>query len=104
MKIYGQTDEIVVREMTENDCGQYLKLMTQLGMNEDFTIADIQVLWEYRKEHGDVQCTITSIDGKTIYGFCGIVHSKLCTDIFDEYSGRGHDKQARGIIEHLEKC
>ena len=75
MKIYGQTDKIIVREMTENDCGRFLELMTEHGTNEDFTVEDIKVVWEFRNKKGDIQCTVTSVDGTTIYGFGGIVHA-----------------------------
>lgn len=101
MEIYGQTETIIVREMTENDCGRFLEIMMEHGTNEDFTIEDIRVLWKFRKQKGDIQCTVTSIDGKTIYGFCGIVHSELCAEIFSEYSGNGYEKQARAIIQYL---
>ena len=101
MKIYGQTETIIVREMTENDCGKFLELMTERGTNEDFTIEDIRVLWGFRKKKGDIQCTVTSIDGNTVYGFCGIVHSELSVNIFNKYSGKGYEEQARTIIERL---
>lgn len=101
MKLYGQTQEIIVREMTEKDCGKFLELMTERGTNEDFTVEDIRVLWEFRKKKGDIQCTVTSIDGKTIYGFGGIVQSELCADIFSKYSGKDYEEQARAIIERL---
>ena len=101
MKIYGQTEEIIVREMTENDCEKFLELMTERGTNEDFTVEDIRVLWEFRKEKGNVQCTITSVDGKTIYGFCGIVHKEQSVSLFNEYSGKGYEEQAQKIIERL---
>ena len=101
MKFYGQTDKIIVREMTENDCGRFLDLMTEHETNEDFTVEDIRVLWDFRKKKGDIQCTIMSIDGTAIYGFCRIVHSELCVSIFHEYSGKGYEEQAQTIIEHL---
>ena len=101
MKIYGQTEEIIVREMIENDCGKFLELMTERGTNEDFTVEDIKVVWEFRKKKGDIQCTVTSIDGKTIYGFCGIVHKERSVTLFDEYSGKGYEEQVQTIIERL---
>ena len=101
MKIYGQTDKIIIREMTENDCGKFLELMTERGTNEDFTVEDIRVVWEFRKKKGDIQCTVTSVDGKTIYGFCGIVHKELSVTLFAEYSGKGYEEQARAIVERL---
>ena len=101
MKIYGQTEEIIVREMIENDCGKFLELMKEHGTNEDFTVEDIRVLWEFRKKKGDIQCTVTSIDGKTIYGFCGIVHKERSVTLFDEYSGKGYEEQVQTIIERL---
>lgn len=101
MKIYGQTGEIIVREMSEDDCGKFLELMTEHVTNEDFTIEDIRVLWKFRKQKGDIQCTITSIDGKTIYGFCGIVHKERSVSLFAEYSGTGYEEQAQEIIERL---
>ena len=101
MKIYGQTEEIIVREMTENDCGKFLELMTERRTNEDFTVEDIKVVWGFRKKKGDTQCTITSIDGKTIYGFCGIVHKEQSVCFFAEYSDKGYEEQAQAIIERL---
>ena len=102
MKIYGQTKEIIVREMTESDCEQFLELMTEYGTNGDFTVDDIRVLWKFRKQKGDIQCTVTSIDGKTIYGFGGIVHSEHSVNIFNKYDGNDYKEQARMIIERLE--
>lgn len=101
MKIYGQTDEIIVREMTESDCGKFLELMTEHGTNEDFTVEDIKVVWEFRKKKGDIQCTITSIDGEKIYGFGGIVHKERSVSLFSEYNSKGYEEQAQAIIEHL---
>ena len=101
MKIYGQTNEIIVREMTESDCGKFLELMTEHGINVDFTVEDIKVVWKFRKKKGDIQCTVTSIDGETIYGFCGIVHKERSVTLFAEYSGKGYEEQAQAIIEHL---
>ena len=101
MKIYGQTEEIIVREMTENDCGKFLDRMTERGTNEDFTVEDIKVVWGFRKKKGDIQCTITSIDDKIIYGFGGIVHKEQSVNLFSEYSGKGYEEQARKIVERL---
>ena len=101
MKIYVQTEEIIVREMTENDCWKFLELMTERGTNEDFTVEDIKVVWKFRKKKGDVQCTVTSIDGKTIYGFCGIVHKERSVSLFAEYSGYCYEEQVQAIIERL---
>ena len=101
MKIYGQTEEIIVREMTESDCGKFLELMTEHGTNEDFTVEDIKVVWEFRKKKGDIQCTITSVDGNTIYGFCGLVHKERSVTLFAEYSGKGYEEQAQAVIERL---
>lgn len=101
MKIYEQTQEIIVREMVEDDCGRFLKLMTERGTNEDFTVEDIKVVWEFRKNKGDVQCTVTSVDNETIYGFGGIVHKERSVSLFAEYSGKGYEEQARTIIERL---
>ena len=101
MKIYGQTDTLIVREMTENDCGKFLELMTERGTNENFTVEDIRVVWEFRKKKGDIQCTVTSVDGKTIYGFCGIVHKERSVSLFSEYIGKGYEEQAQAIIERL---
>ena len=101
MKIYGQTDTIIVREMTENDCGRFLELMTEHGTNEDFTVEDIKVVWEFRNKKGDIQCTVTSMDGRTIYGFCGIVHKEQSVSLFAEYSGKGYEEQVQAIIERL---
>ncbi|MBQ2665008.1 MAG: hypothetical protein IJG16_12800 [Clostridia bacterium] len=101
MKIYVQTEEIIVREMTENDCWKFLELMTERGTNEDFTVEDIKVVWKFRKKKGDVQCTVTSIDGKTIYGFCGIVHKERSVSLFAEYSGNCYEEQVQAIIERL---
>ena len=99
MKIYGQTDKIIVREMTENDCEKFLELMTERGTNEDFTVEDIKVVWGFRKKKGDIQCTVTSIDGETIYGFCGVVHQEKGVSLFDEYRGKGYEEQARKIVD-----
>lgn len=77
MTIYGQTDEIIVKEMTEDDCGKFLELMTERGTNEDFTVEDIKVLQGFHKKKGDIQCVITSIDGYTVYGLREIVHLEL---------------------------
>ena len=101
MKIYGQTDEIIVREMTENDWEKFLELMTERSTNEDFTVEDIKVVWEFRKKKGDIQCTVTSIDGETIYGFGGVIHKEQSVSIFAEYSGKGYEEQVRAIVEHL---
>ena len=101
MKIYGQTNEIIVRGMVEDDCGRFLKLMTERGTNEDFTVEDIKVVWKFRKKKGDIQCTVTSIDGNTIYGFCGIVHKEQSVNLLSEYSGKGYEEQACEIIERL---
>lgn len=101
MKVYGQTQEIIVREMTENDCGKFLELMTEHGTNEDFTVEDIKVVWEFRKKKGDIQCTVTSVGGETIYGFCGIVHKERSVSLLAEYSGKGYEEQAQAIIEGL---
>ena len=101
MKIYGQTDEIVVRGMTADDFGKFLELMTEHGKEEDFTVEDIKVVWEFRKKKGDIQCVITSVDGDMVYGFGGIVHSELSVDLFREYIGKGYEEQAWSIIEHL---
>lgn len=98
MKIYGQTDEIIVREMVEGDCEQFLELMTERGTNEDFTVEDIKVVWKFRKKKGDIQCTVTRVDGKTIYGFCGIVHKERSVSLFAEYSGKSYEKQVWTII------
>ena len=96
MKIYGKTDEIVVREMVGSDCEKLLELMTEHGKNEDFTVRDIEVLWEFRKQKGDIQCTVTSADGDIIYGFGGIIHSKLGVDLFKAYDE--YTEQASEII------
>lgn len=101
MKIYGQTDELLVKEMTENDFGKFLELMTERGTNEDFTVEDIKVVWEFRKKKGDIQCTVTSIDGETIYGFGGVIHKEQSVTLFAEYSGKGYEEQAQAIIERL---
>lgn len=101
MKIYGQTDSIVVREMTKDDCGKFLELMTERGKNEDFTVEDIKAVWEYRKKSGDIQCTVTSADGGKVYGFCGIVRKELSVDLFKKYSGKTYEAEARAIIEGL---
>ena len=103
MKIYGQTKEIIVREMTENDCGKFLDLMTEHGTNEDFTVEDIKVVWEFRKKKGDIQCTVTSIDGKTIYGFCGILYSHkdktVHADVLAVYKDNGYEEQAKQLLQ-----
>ena len=101
MKIYGHTKEIIVREMTENDCGKFLELMTEHGTNEDFTVEDIKVVWEFRNKKGDIQCTVTSVDGETVCGFCGIVHKERSVSLFAEYIGKGYGEQAQAIIERL---
>jgi hypothetical protein len=41
MKIYGQTDELIVREMIKRDLTDFLKIMEEHGNNEDFTVDDI---------------------------------------------------------------
>ena len=101
MKIYGQTKAIIVREMVEDDCGKFLKLMTERGTNEDFTVEDIKVVWKFRKKKGDIQCTITSIDSEVIYGFGGIVQKEQSVSLFAEYGGKGYEEQAQEIIERL---
>ena len=101
MKIYGQTDEIIVREMVEDDCEKFLELMTERGTNEDFTVEDIKVVWKFRKRKGDIQCTVTSVDSGTIYGFGGIVHKESSVSLFSEYSDKGYEEQVQKIIERL---
>ncbi|MBQ2669581.1 MAG: hypothetical protein IJG06_02265 [Clostridia bacterium] len=101
MKIYGQMDEIIIREMNENDCGKFLELMTERGTNEDCTVEDVKVVWSFRNKKGDIQCTITSIDGETVYGFGGVIHKEQSISLFAEYSGKGYEEQARAIIERL---
>lgn len=103
MKIYGQTDDIIVREMTEDDCGKFLKMMMEHGTNEDFTVEDIRVLWKFRKEKGDLQCAVTSTDGQTVYRFCGILGIKLgkpeiCVDIFNKYINMNYEEQVKAIM------
>ena len=101
MKIYGQTQQIIVREMTASDCGKFLELMTEHGTNEDFTVEDIKVVWDFRKKKSDIQCTVTNIDQTIIYGFCGIVHKERSVSLFSEYSGKGYEEQTREIVERL---
>ena len=101
MKIYGQTDEIIVREMTENDCGKFLELMTERGTNENFTVEDVKVVWSFRNKKGDIQCTITSVDVETVYGFGGVIHKEQSISLFAKYSGKGYEEQARTIVERL---
>ena len=102
MKIYGQTDEIIVREMVEDDCKKFLELMNEHGTNEDFTVEDICVLWEFRNKKGDIQCTITSIDGATVYGFCGILYSHndktVHADVLAAYKDKGYEEQAKQLL------
>lgn len=103
MKIYGQTDEVIVREMVEDDCGKFLELMTEHGTNEDFTVEDIRVLWEFRKEKGDLQCTITSADGVAVYGFCGIREvkkgrSEIRISFFEQYADNRYEQSIRHIF------
>ena len=87
--------------MVESDCGKFLELMTERGTNEDFTVEDIKVVWEFRKKKGDIQCTVTSIEGEIIYGFGGIVHKEQSVSLFTVYSGKGYEEQVQAIIERL---
>lgn len=106
MKIYGQTGEIVVREMIEDDCGKFFELMIEHGTNEDFTVEDIRLLWEFREEKGDLQCTITSSDGVTVCGFCGILGIKtgkanMYVSVFNKYINMGYENKAKEFMSIL---
>ena len=99
MKIYGQTQDIIVREMVKSDCEKFLEMMTEHGTNEDLTVWDVENLWEMRKRRKYIQCTVTSIDGSVIYGFCGVVHGKLCVALLRNYLQ--YEEQTEKITEKL---
>lgn len=104
MKIYGQTDELIVREMIKRDLTDFLKIMEEHGNNEDFTVDDIYNLWKFRKQKGDIQCTIVNRYGDTVYGFCGILHSQadnpqIRISFFDKYHRNEYEIQAKTIME-----
>lgn len=105
MKIYGQSDELIVRKMTKNDLVSFLAIMEEHGTKEDFTVEDIRNLWKFRNQKGDLQCTVTSIDGNVIYGFCGVLrlktdNPKIYINFFSEYYSSVYKEQTKVIMEH----
>lgn len=106
MKIYGQADDIIVREMTEDDMEQFYRFMKENNVDEGFSVKEIGIVYRRRKLKGDLQCCITSKDGNTVYGFCGIYSAPSNTkamriDFFKKYRKESYRQQAKEILMRM---
>ena len=106
MTIYGQTEDIIVRKLTEEDAEKYLELMAECGTAVDYTVDEIKLVLRRRERNGNIQAVITSADGNTIYGFCGILHTpiqapQIRISFFKKYSNEEYNRQVKTIMESL---
>ena len=106
MTIYGQTKDIIVRKLTDEDAEKYLELMLEHGTAADYTVDEIKLVLARRNEQGTTQAVITSADGNIVYGFCGILHTpvgepQIRVTFFKKYNNEEYNRQAKAVMESL---
>lgn len=97
-------EHIIIRDICEEDKERYFKLQKEIWISPQRVDKDRAQIWKMKLEDEQINCAI--MDGKTVYGFCGIkkeveTYPEVEIEILKEYIHRGIGYKALTLL--LEK-